>query len=437
MILVYCDHITERHRFIFDFIFGDIMVIGYRLIDNREEFLASEGAKICYSVEGIPGALHFKPYPLLTEKGIADQDIKVTKWNGLPVFFQVEGDSAWPFDPFALSFYLITRYEEYLPFEPDEHGRFRPELSLAYREGFLQIPLVDAVILKMKNLLMEQFPGLSIPGQVFRFIPSFDIDIAFAHSGKGWPRAAAAWLKLMLKADFRQIKERISTLTGKMADPYDNFQLHLDLAAKYNHPVKYFALMGDFGKYDRNTSYKSKQFRELLLKLSLKAEMGLHPSYRSHLRPELFEKEMRRLGEIIEKPITNNRFHFLRLKFPESFQMLVNEGIKNDFSMGYSSMNGFRASTCTPFYFYDLEKDERTDLRLHPFIFMDSAMIDHLNITPDAAIEAIKHLVNQVEIHGGEAIGIWHNYSLSEKDQYKGWREVLIAILKQYQSAST
>ena len=434
MILVYCDHITERHRFIFDFIFGDILGTGCKLTQNREEFLACKAEKISYSPENLPDGLHFQPHGLLNKKGIVDQNIKISKWNSLPVFFQVGDRSALPFDPFSLSFYLISRYEEYLPFQPDEHNRFRPELSLAYREGFLQVPLVDAIAHEMKTLLKAEFPGISIPGQAFRFIPSFDIDIAFAHLGKGLPRASAAWLKLLLKADLRQIKERISTMSGKMTDPYDNFQLHKDLAAKYGHHLLYFALLADFGRYDRNTSYRSKKFRNLLSKLSLTAEMGLHPSYRSYLNPELFVKETRRLGEIIRKPIINNRFHFLRLKFPESYQILVNEGIKNDFSLGYSSLNGFRASTCTPFYFYDLVKEERTDLRIHPFIFMDSAMIDHLKITPEAAVEEIKNLVNQVKMYGGEAIGIWHNYSLGEKDQYTGWSEVLTSILELYQT---
>jgi len=434
MILVYCDHITERHRFIFDFIFGDILGTGCKLTQNREEFLSYKAEKISYSSENIPGGLNLIPSHLLNEKSIVEQKIKISKWNGLPVFFQVDGSSALPFDPFALSFYLISRYEEYLPFQPDEHGRFRPELSLAYREGFLQVPMVDAIAHEIKTLLKAQFPGISIPGQAFRFIPSFDIDIAFAHLGKGFPRATAACLKLLLKADFRQVKERISTLAGKMADPYDNFQLHQDLAAKYGHPLLYFALLADFGRYDRNISHHSRQFRNLLSKLSLVAEMGLHPSYQSFLRPDILKKEKNRLEAIINKPVLNSRFHFLRLKFPQSYRNIVAEEVKDDYSLGYSSMNGFRASTCTPFYFYDLEREEKTDMRLHPFIFMDSAMIDHLKLTPEAAVMEIKNLVNQVEIHGGEAIGIWHNYSLSEKDQYIGWREVLISILEHYQT---
>ena len=436
MILVYCDHITERHRFIFDFIFGDILGTGCQLTPNREEFEACAGPKISYTPSGIPGKLHFQSHPLLGEKGIKDQQIKISKWNGLPVFFQVEGPSALPFDPFAISFYLVSRYEEYLPFEHDEHGRFRPELSLAYREGFLQIPFVDAIINKLKKIVKAQFPEIKLPGQAFRFIPSFDIDIAYAHLGKGWGRAAAAWLKILLKADSGQIRERFSTFNGKIADPYDNFQLHLDLAAKYGHQLLYFVLLGDFCRYDRNTTYRSKRFRELLSKLSLTAEMGIHPSYKSFLRQEIFSKEKVRLETIVQKPVVNNRFHYLRLKFPQSFRDLIAAGIKEDYSLGYSSLNGFRASTCTPFYFYDLEKEERTKLRIHPFIFMDSAMIDHMKISPRDSISVIKNLVAEVEKFGGEAIGIWHNYSLSEKDQYKGWQEVLISIFKLYQRTS-
>jgi hypothetical protein len=435
MIRVCCDHITPRHRYIFDFIVGDILGSSCQLTSDAAEFAAFEGPKFSYSATGMPGVLNFRPHPLLDEKGIKSQQLSITKWNGLPVFFQVEGPSVLPFDPFALSFYLVTRYEEYLPFDEDEHGRFRPELSLAFKEDFLRIPLVDAIVHELKGLLLADFPGLNFPGKDFRFIPSFDIDIAYAHLGKGCIRAAAAWAKLCLKADFKQIRERVSTLTGKIKDPYDNFGIHLELAEKYGHHPLYFVLLGDFSRYDRNTSYKSKRFRKLLKELDEKAVLGIHPSYRSYLRFELFEEEKRRLGEILEKPVTNNRFHFLRLKFPESYRMLISHGITDDYSLGYSSLNGFRASTCTPFYFYDLEKEERTSLKLHPFIFMDSAMIDHLKVSPGEAISEIKSLVSSVERFGGEAIGIWHNYSLSEKDQYKGWQEVLISILEQYKKS--
>jgi hypothetical protein len=434
MIPVYCENITPRHRYIFGFVFEDLLGTGLHLTDDREEFLSISGPKINYSHDPAYGGIQVIPHGLLSEESVKIQDISVKGWNEMESLLPGDGVPVWQFDPFAFAFYLITRYEEYLPFEPDEHGRFRPELSLAYREKFLEIPLVDAIFHEFKKLLQAKYPGMEIPGQAFRFIPTFDIDIAFAHLGKGWKRAVAAWVKLFLKLDFRQIKERISVLQGKLPDPYDNFSLHGELARKYGHHPVYFVLLGDFSRYDRNTSYKSERFRKLLKALSQKADIGLHPSYRSHLRPDLFAEEKRRLASIILKPVNNSRFHFLRLKFPDSCRMLISEGIRDDYSLGYSSLNGFRASTCTPFHFYDLEKEEITDLKIHPFIFMDSAMIDHLKLSPRDSISVINSLVSKVEKFGGEAIGIWHNYSLSEKDQYKGWQKVLTTILEKYKT---
>jgi hypothetical protein len=437
MILVYCDHITNRHRYIFRFVFEDILGIRLRLTEDREEFQSADGPRLNYSSKDMPGVIQFRPHGLLSDQGVRKQEALLASCNHSAIEQLNDGTiEQWPFDPFALTFYLVSRYEEYLPFEPDEHGRFRPELSLASRENFLRIPLVDVIAHELKMLIEDKYPGVRLPGNPFRFIPSIDIDIAFAHLGKGWTRAAAAWVKLLVKADFKQANERISTLTGKIKDPYDNFHLHKELAEKYGHRLLYFALLGNFSKYDRNTSYKSLRFRKLLSKLSLTAEMGLHPSYRSHLNPGRFEEEKRRLGDMVNLPVLKSRFHYLRLKLPESYRLLISQGIKDDYSLGYSTMNGFRASTCTPFLFYDLQKEEITNLKVHPFIFMDSAMIDHLRITPGDAISEIENLLDMVKKFGGEAIGIWHNYSLCEKDQYKGWQDVLITIFKQYKHNS-
>ena len=437
MILVYCNHITKRHRYTFDFIFKGILGLECTLTDDQHLFTTAEGARINYSADYIPGVISFYPGGLLEESGIRDYGGKVVRWQEWPVIFPVEKPSTWPFDPFSMIFYLVSRYEEYLPYEPDEHGRFSAGKSLAYREDFLHLPLVDMIVHELKKLLEKHYPGLKFPCQPFIFLPTFDIDIAFAHLGKGWTRALAAWAKLFLNADIKQLKERILTLSGKISDPYDNFDVHIELAKKYSHPLHYFVLLGDFSTYDRNTSYKSNRFRSLLKKLSLNASMGLHPSYRAHLRPDIFKEEKRRLEEILDVPVTKSRFHFLRLKFPESYRSIVNEGITDDYSLGYSTTNGFRASTCTPFFFYDLEKEEITTLRVHPFIFMDSALSDHLKMKPRDAALAITGMVDQVKKNGGEAIGIWHNYSLSEKDQYLGWQEVLQEILEKYQNPTT
>lgn len=436
MILVYSENITNRHRYIFDFIFGDILGVKYDFTSNKEEFSGYNGPKFSYGYDSGLEGIHFASHPLLWEQSIKEQQTELTKWNDLPVFFGLSGASVWPFDPFALAFYLVTRYEEYLPFEPDEHGRFRVEISLAYRGEFLEIPVVDMIARQLEELISENFSNYQFPVPKYRFIPSFDIDIAFAHLGKGIFRASAAWAKLFLTFKFAEIRERLLTVTGNMNDPYDNFNFQQDIATQYGYTSIYFTLVGDFGKYDRNTSHLNHRFRKLLRRLSRHAEMGIHPSYRSFMNYGLFQKERKRLESVLGKPIEKNRFHFLRFRFPESYRQLLKAGITDDYSMGYSIANGFRAGTCTPFHFYDLEKEEQTNLKLHPFIFMDSAMIDHMGLTPDQAELEIDRILEKVRMCGGEAIGIWHNYALSEKYQYKGWRGVLDAVLKDYNNQS-
>lgn len=434
MVLVYCEHITPRHSYILSFLFKEILGLDYRLVSDRDAFILHDGPRFSYGNGPAGDGIHFRAHAFMGETGAREQDIQVTTWQGLPVFFRVEGPSVWPFDPFAVMFYLISRYEEYLPFQADPHGRFSPENSLAHRYHFLDIPLVDILAGKILELLKAGFTSFIFPGRKFTFQPTFDIDIAYAHLGKGALRAMAGWLKLILAGDTRQLRERWAVITGKTEDPYDNFSLQLELAAEAGLKPIYFALLGDFGKFDRNVSFRNKRFRQLLQRLGMTATLGIHPSYRSHLHPERLEREMGRLADITGKPVTISRFHFLRLRFPDSYRMLEQAGIREDYSLGYSTCNGFRAGTAHPFHFYDLLKEKESTLKLHPFIFMDSAMIDRLNYSPAQGEAEIESLVGKVMENGGEATGVWHNYSLCDKGPYRGWQDVLIRTFLKYKN---
>ena len=58
-------------------------------------------------------------------------------------------------DPIATIFYVLTRYEEYLPAPVDEHGRFVYTTSKQYEFGVLDKPIVD-------NLVYRVFQNLGI-----------------------------------------------------------------------------------------------------------------------------------------------------------------------------------------------------------------------------------------------------------------------------------
>jgi len=433
MILVYSPDITPRHRYIFDFIFNDILGVASVLTSKKEEYSIWEGPTICYAEDYLGKGLHVRPHGLLSEKLVRESGNELFAWENIkrasnPVGspFEISRD----LDPFAIAFYLISRYEEYQAFDPDQHKRFPSSASVAYKYQFLEIPLVNIIADQVKTSLFPLYPLYSWPKVDYHFIPTFDIDIAFAHLGKGFLRSVAAYIKLIMKGETSQLNERIMTVLGKRNDPYDNFDFQFEvLKGSGLHPV-YFILLGNYGKYDKNLSHNNKKFCRLIKKLSHKADLGIHPSYASFGRPGQITVEINRLSAISGRPVTLSRQHFLRISMPHTYRNLMQLDITDDYSMGYSDQVGFRAGTATPFFFYDLLKEEKTDLVIHPFIFMDSAFIDNLKFSPERAVIKAAEIVRLVKRYGGEAIGIWHNYALGETDIYLHWQSAFREIIK-------
>ena len=124
MLLLYTRNITPRLSYIARFLFGNILRVDYQLTDNSEAFNRHQEAKINYSQDDFEEGIIIRPTELLFEQGIKAREPFVTQWDNARIFFQTDDHSTLPFDIFAASFYLVTRYEEHLPYASDEHGRW-------------------------------------------------------------------------------------------------------------------------------------------------------------------------------------------------------------------------------------------------------------------------------------------------------------------------
>src|SRR5690348_14670508 len=111
--LLYAEHTTARLQYILDFISTELFIQPFDITTNLEAFKASNQPKINYSDEAIAGAFCIRPVTLLFEKGINNQEITCFDFGKHKAFFERDGGD-FPFDLFAASFYLISRYEEYL-----------------------------------------------------------------------------------------------------------------------------------------------------------------------------------------------------------------------------------------------------------------------------------------------------------------------------------
>lgn len=98
--------------------------------------------------------------------------------------------------------------------------------------------------------------------------------------------------------------------------------------------------------------------------------------------------------------------------------------------MGYASQPGFRASICVPFYFFDLTQNEETTLRIHSLTYMDGTLREYLKLNPQQAMALISSLVDEVKAVNGEFISLWHNDTVSDEKDWKGWRQVFESTIR-------
>ncbi|HEV7231706.1 MAG TPA: polysaccharide deacetylase family protein [Bacteroidia bacterium] len=430
MLLIFTPRITSRNRYIFRLFFRELLGIEFKLIDQQNEFELHDGPKFSYGQAPLGQELHFTSTPLLFETGIKEQELTVFEWNAQPVFFATGKHADMPFDPFAAAFYLVSRYEEYLPHIRDHYDRFDAKESIAWKNGFLSKPVVNSWAQIIKEKLILRFPELIFPERKFSYVSTFDIDNAYAYREKGFMRTVGGYVKDLLKLDFGQVKDRTQVLFGNKRDPYDTYDFQFSIQKKYKFKTIYFFLVGDYGVNDKNLPVESRKFQSLIKTVGDYAEVGVHPSYGSNSKPELLKKEVGRLAKVLHREVTNSRQHFLKLSFPDTYRNLIDLDITDDHTMGFANEIGFRAGICSAFNFYDLDLEIETKLRIHPFTVMDATLKYYMKVPPSKAIEAIRPLLEEVKKVNGTFISLWHNESLSGEKQWQGWQDVYEEMIK-------
>lgn len=431
MLLLYSHITTPRLQYIIDFFSKELFEQPIQLTTDAGFFKASELPKLNYSDKAFSEEeLFIHNTSLLFETGIRPQPIECFDVNFHKAFFQTSGD--FPFDILAASFYLLSRYEEYLPHAKDEYGRYAHTNSLAWREKFLQQPLVNIWLEELKKALLQKFPSIRFRRGHFKCILSYDVDIAYSYLYKGFYRTTGGFARSIIKGEWGQVKERWAVLRGKKKDPYDCFEWldawHLYCRLK---PYFFFLVPQKPSKYDKNTSPNAPSFKKLVEYYANSYKVGLHPSWQSGDDASLLREEYEWLEVVADKKIVYSRQHYIRLSLPQTYRQLITIGLQKDFSMGYGSINGFRASVCSSFNWYDLEKEETTSLMLFPFCFMDANAYYEQKNTPQQAYNELIQYYELTKSLKGVFISIWHNSILGTSPGFKGWRNMFELFMKE------
>ncbi len=422
--LLYASRITPRLSYITAFIAGEILTDGITLTTNRAAFDQFAGPKIHYGREEFwPGCFRISNVELLFEKTIVPQLTTCFTTNGFPAFFKTS-DGDLHFDLLAASFYLLSRYEEYLPGENDFYGRYKYTRSLAHHGKFLQHPLVNYWLNDLKAILGKRFPQLVFAEKTFQFLPTYDIDIAWSYLHKGMLRNTAGFIRDAAKGRWNEVRKRWQVLRLKESDPFDSYDWMNTLHASRRLPACYFFLVAARKKgYDKNISPFVQAFKTLV-KTHEHCQVGIHPSWQSGDDQNLLYSEIACLQELSGKKIIRGRQHYIRFTLPGTYRLLIDAGITEDYSMGYGSINGFRASVASPFYWYDLAAEKQTSLLLYPFCFMDANAYYEQKLSPDEGYRQLLEYYERIKRVEGLMVTIFHNNFLGTGQEFAGWRNM-------------
>lgn len=410
-------------------IFGEILGLEHSFTTKVEDFIKHSGPKMTYTKQPLQKELFVRSNDLLFEQGINDVQIRIDDWQGIPCFFSVGEQSSIPFDIFSASFYLLSRYEEYLPHVKDDFGRFPAKTSFLFREGILTRPLVDLWANQFMTILRERFPEIWVSPRHYKFVPVINVTSSHAFAYKNLARNLGGIFLDISKLKFGRFGRRVSTWFNAKNDPYDNFEALLELHKKFKARGYFFFQFAKYGRHDKNVSIYKNKFRYLIKWVADYSMLSLSASYQSAFDLSALKEEKKELANLINRPVDAVRLRYNRVNIPISYRNLVSAEFKDDFSMGYTHTIGFRAGTCTPFYFFDINLEMQQPLRVHPFIFCDYSLIEHKS--QQDIFDILDPIYREVRAVSGTMCFVFSNELFGKKHRFK-WMDLYQNLLKRY-----
>ena len=366
----------------------------------------------------------------------------------MPIIFgdseeaKLKNEDIFPIDIVASTFFMLSRYEELRQNTGDQHERFLAEGSLAAKNNFLHLPVVDFYILAVWFAVggeQSRVGSFACP-----IIPNVtcDVDIPFKFA-----RTAPALLKQLGREclSTSMVSEKFSScltmiksfLWDETSDVY--YRKILDICEKVEaigaRATFYFIADITSAKYDGQWTISHPRVRRLaLLLLARGHRLGLHPGYFSMRSVDKMGKAVSKLCHAIgqrELGHLGSRQHMLRWDAAVTPRVLEQAGIKEDSSLGYADCAGFRCGTNKPFKLFDLSARCVTDVVERPLLIMDVTLLAerYCGLNFEGAVAVVRGIADQVQLVGGEFTVLWHNSNLNTKLEVKVFEELASSLI--------
>ncbi|MBU2526335.1 MAG: hypothetical protein KKC03_07015 [Bacteroidetes bacterium] len=426
-LLVYSHKITPRLTYIFRHIFTRILQIPVVFTTRVEDFIAHEGMKMSYTKYPLGNEFFVRSHELLFERGVSDVEFNLHDWKGVPTFFSTGEKSSLPYDIFAAGFYLLSRYEEYLPHVKDAFGRFPFRESLAYKHHFLEKPVLDIWVMNLSDALQSKFPNEVLTPIAFSSQIIVEVSEAFAYINKGVGRSLWEMGEDLYQLKFKNILWRLLAIFRVQKDPFLVYEWLLTQHQNKASRLILFFLMADYSLVNKSINIHNPAFRLLVKNLADHVEIGSEISLSGQNVTEKMELEIKRLEKITHRKSFGTFQSRARLNLPETYRKLIDLEVTEDYSMGYINQVGFRAGTSHPFNFYDLGYEIQTPLKIIPFCVSDEALKDFSAETRNLKLT---QMIEEVRRNHGTFTAVFSHAAFSKKFSAINFRALYQKLLK-------
>jgi len=424
MLLVYTHKITPRVSYIFKHIFEQMLGYDVGLTSAVEEFVAHSGPKFSYTTKPLGGELFISSHSLLFEQGVVSQDIVVTYWESLPIFFKTHSEGICPFDLFAASFYLLSRYEESLPHIKTVEGHFDASESLAKQHQFLELPVVDLWVIKLHEILASHFEELE---NILKVAPQkeilIEVPLAFKYKFRSPLVALGSFLHSLWKFDVKALLIQILVLLRLKKDPYDSFESWNLWFTPSTVKPKIFFLLAKSSSYQSTISIFNLSYRKIIKQVGDLFPLGVLASIKSQLIPdENFSREKKDFQNLTHRVISEVRWSNGIRNVNKDYNTLADFEFNSDYSMGYFDQIGFRAGTATPFYFYDVSNEFQLPLKVHPVFATEAGL---KNQKSNQVFSMLEKVYQKLPLSSSKCIVVLTNEFLHPNTKYNTLQEGL------------
>lgn len=412
-IIVPQNNIEER-RYIIDIIFNEFLGLEYAIEIGSNDWQIELPNKKLLTIEDT----FFNRFP---------NDLEYLKLENIPNKIE-------ELDIFAASFFMLTRWEEYVNKSRDSHDRFPATESLAYKQGFLDRPIVNEYVETLKKMLLELDINLKFKAYKFNLMLTHDVDVPLKYrtlKSEIRPILANAIKRFQIKDSFIQSLDKIKVHLKLQKDPFDTFDYLMDVSEKVG--VKsYFFFMGEgLTKYDNKYKSDDNFIKDLINKIKQRDHhIGIHPTYDAYNKKVQFRKEKEELEKNLKTNITFGREHYLRFEIPTTWQIWEDNRMTWDSTCSYADKEGFRCGVCYPYSVFNILTRKKLKLKEKPLIVMEGSFTTYQpNIKAEDMEYKIKQLIKEVKKYNGDFVFLWHNSSFNTS-YWKKYQDIYERVLK-------